>query len=135
MTVKSQRVSNLLGAFLLAGALANGFQASAEHIQLFAQGVVQTVNFSAKSFTLVLDKENTTNTFFWDSNTWFREKSPQPNEGWFSRWFSSGTKTNAAALRPSLRARMYYHEDYGRFNTREIVVLRPVPNPSTPAGR
>ena len=131
--MKPKRASALLAVILLVGALSSGYEARATpHKQIGVRGVIQTVDYSNSSFT-VLNKKQVTETFIWNSRTWFRQKTPKPNASWIARLFSFSQKASAESLRPGRTALIYYRREYGHSVAREIVVLLPVSAPSMPA--
>lgn len=124
--MKLQRTSKLFGLLLLIGALSGACEARGTPQHQFGErGVVQTVDFNNNSLT-VLNRKNVTQTFAWNSGTWFRQKTPKPCASWLARLFYLGEKTNAAALQPGRTVLIYGHREYGRSVAREIVVLLPV---------
>lgn len=131
----------LLRTFLLIGVLSSGFgtfgrgsAAYAAHSQRAERGVVQAVDFTSKSFTIIPDKGTNVMTFNWNDGTSFRQKSPKPGANWISRLFSLGEKTTADSLQPGRKVSVYYRKEYGRFVTHWVTVLMPAPNSSTPSG-
>lgn len=123
----------LLGVFLLVAALSSGYEAHATPTkQIGVRGVIQTVDYTNRSFT-VLNKKQVTETFIWNSRTWFRQKTPKPDASWFARLFSFSQKASVESLQPDRTALIYYRKEYGQSVAREIVVLLPATNPSPPA--
>ena len=127
--MKSAYAHKLLRTFLLIGMLSDSFAAHAAHSRIGERGVIQTIDYTNNVFT-ILGKGKGTESFIWNSGTWFRQKSPKPGASWISRLFSFGEKTTANSLQPGRTVWIYYRREYGRSVAREIVVLRPIPNPS-----
>jgi hypothetical protein len=132
--MKLQRAYRLVRALLLIGMLSSGFAAYAAHSQRAQRGVVQTVDYATKSFTIIPGKGTNTMTFIWNSGTSFRQKTPKPGANWISRLFSLGEKTTANSLQPSRSVWVYYRKEYGRPVTHWVTVLMPAPNSSMPRG-
>lgn len=133
--MKLQRTYRLVRAFLLIGVLSSGFETyAAAHSQHVKSGVVRTVDYNAKSFTIIPDKATNAWTLFWNKNTSFRQKSPKPGANWISRLFSLGDKTTSDSLQPGRRVSVYYRKEYGRDVSRWVTILMPAPTPSLPKG-
>lgn len=130
--MKLQHTFRRVRTFLLIGLLSGGFAAHAAHSQRAQHGVVQTVDYTAKSFAIILGKGTNTMTFIWNDGTSFRQKSSKPGASWISRLFSLGEKTTAGSLQPGRSVWVYYRKEYGRLVTHWVTVSMPAPNPSTP---
>lgn len=132
--MKLPRAYSSVRTFLLMGMLSSGFAAYGAHSPIAEHGVIQTVDYTNRSVT-ILDKQKVAETFIWNSGTWFRQKTPKPGASWISRLFSFGEETTTDSLRPGRTVWIYYRREYGHSVAREIMVLLPAPNPSTPAHR
>ncbi len=132
--MKLKRTYRLVRSLLLIGLLASGSEAYAAHSQRTEYGVVQTVDYTTKSFTIIPDKRTNAITFIWNGGTGFRQKSPKPGANWISRLFSLGEKNTADSLQPGRKVRVYYRKEYGRLVTHWVTVLMPALNSSMPGG-
>ncbi len=103
--MKLKRTYRLVRSLLLIGLLASGSEAYAAHSQRTEYGVVQTVDYTTKSFTIIPDKRTNAITFIWNGGTGFRQKSPKPGANWISRLFSLGEKNTADSLQPGRKVR------------------------------
>ncbi len=112
--------------FLLLSVLSTGYEANAAHSWSAERGVIQTVDYTNSSVT-ILEKKKVAETFIWNSGTWFRQKTPKPGASWISRLFSLGEKTTTDSLRPGRTVWIYYRREYGRSVAHEIVVMLPAP--------
>lgn len=121
---KLLHTTKLLGLLLLIGTLSCGYKAYAAHSRIAERGVIQTVDYTSKSLT-IRGREKGMETFFWNSATWFRQKSPKPGASWFSRTFSPGVKATADSLQARRTVWIYYRREFGRSVAREIVVVLP----------
>jgi hypothetical protein len=121
--MKLQRAYRLVRTFLLIGVLSSGFKTyAAAHSPPAERGAVQTVDYTAKSFTIIPDKATNTMTFIWNDGTSFRQKSPKPGANWISRFFTLGEKTTFASLQPSRSVSVYYRKEYGRLVTHWVTI-------------
>lgn len=125
----------LFGAILAIAMLSIQYaaQATPQH-HIGVRGVIQSVDDTNRSLT-VLDQRKGAETFVWNSNTWFRQKTPKPCARWFFRLFSYGAKTNAESLQPGRTIMIYWRSEHGRPVARETVVWLPTPACSCPARR
>ena len=115
---------NFVGVFLLVGLLSSVSVSYARPpTQHAGSGVIETVDRAANSFTIISGKDAAKRTFVWNSGTSFRQKSPQSDTGWISRWFSLGEKTTTESVQPGRSVRFYYRKEFGRNVVRSVTIL------------
>lgn len=122
--MKPRLAHKLFGALMLVGLLASTSVSYARPpLQRAERGVIETVDLTANSFTIISEKDAAKRTFIWKNNTSFRQRSPQLNASWISRLFSLGEKINDESLQPGRTVRFYYRKESGRFVVRGVTVL------------
>jgi hypothetical protein len=122
--MKPRLANRLFGLFLLTGLLFSTLTSSArpprQHME---RGVIQTVDQTARSFTIIAGKNSTAKTFIWNDGTRFRQESSQPDASWISRLFSPGEKTTSETMQSGRKVRFYYRKESGRLVARGVTVL------------